>query len=39
MNILLWPGRNTLRPLIVEIWAVGVALMGVFMLAGIKART
>ena len=31
----LWPGRNTLRPFTVRLWGIGVAVMGILMLAGI----
>ena len=31
----LWTGRNTLRPFTVRLWGIGVAVLGMLMLAGI----
>jgi hypothetical protein len=31
----LWPGKNTLRPFTVRLWAGGVLVLGFIMLAGL----
>lgn len=31
----LWPGKNTLRPFTVRLWAAGVLVLGLIMLAGV----
>lgn len=32
----LWPGPNTLRPFTVKLWGIAVAILGLFMLAGVR---